>query len=99
MPASSLGRGPASTPSFFLGLRANSSRRGVLGDHRQALIMSEPRHQALIDALGAELVPVRRLLPPWLRTLGWLALVAAFAVLLFAHYGDAPMLRRWTGAP
>jgi hypothetical protein len=61
--------------------------------------MSEPRHQALIDALGAELVPVRRLLPPWLRTLGWLALVAAFAVLLFAHYGDAPMLRRWTGAP
>ena len=61
--------------------------------------MSEPRHQALIDALGAELVPVRRLLPPWWRTLGWLALVAAIAALLFAHYGDQPMLRRWAGAP
>jgi hypothetical protein len=36
MPASSLGRGRTSTPSFFLGLRANSSRRGALGDHEQA---------------------------------------------------------------
>jgi len=61
--------------------------------------MSDARHHALIDELGAELVPVRRLLPPWMRTLGWLALVAAFSVLLFAHYGDAPMLRRWAGAP
>ncbi|MBA2078975.1 NrsF family protein [Rhodanobacter sp. PCA2] len=57
------------------------------------------RHETLIDALGAELVPVRRLRPPWLRMLGWLALVAVVAVLLFAHFGDAPMLRRWTGAP
>ena len=56
------------------------------------------RHEALIDVLGAELVPVRRLLPPWLRTLGWLVLVAAFALLLFAHYGEAPMLRRWASA-
>ncbi|BFI95696.1 MAG: hypothetical protein RSP_12060 [Rhodanobacter sp.] len=61
--------------------------------------MSEPRHQILIDALGAELVPVRRLLPPWRRTLGWLALVALIAAGLFAHYGDQPMLRRWAGAP
>jgi len=37
MPASSLGRGRTSTPSFFLGLRANSSRREALGDHEQAL--------------------------------------------------------------
>jgi hypothetical protein len=57
------------------------------------------RHDALIDALGAELVPVRRLLPPWLRTVGWLALVAVIAALLFAHYGGQPMLRRWAGAP
>ncbi|MBD8898131.1 NrsF family protein [Rhodanobacter sp. DHG33] len=61
--------------------------------------MPKPRHHALIDVLGAELVPVRRLLPPWLRTLGWLALVAVFAALLFVHYGDRPMLRRWAGAP
>ena len=39
--------------------------------------MPEPRsNDSLIAALGAELVPVRRLLPPWLRMLGWLALVA-----------------------
>ena len=62
--------------------------------------MAEPHsNDRLIVALSAELVPVRRLRPPWLRTLGWLALVAAFAVGLFAHYGDAPMLRRWAGAP
>ncbi|MEW9623643.1 NrsF family protein [Rhodanobacter geophilus] len=62
--------------------------------------MADPRsNDSLIAALSAELVPVRRLLPPWLRTVGWLALVATFAVLLFAHYGDEPMLRRWAGAP
>lgn len=31
-----------------------------------------PSHEALIDRLGTELVPVRRLLPPGLRTVGWL---------------------------
>jgi hypothetical protein len=62
--------------------------------------MADPRsNDSLIAALSAELVPVRRLLPPWLHTAGWLVLVAAFAVLLFAHYGDGPMLRRWAGAP
>lgn len=61
--------------------------------------MSEPRHQTLIDALGAELVPVRRLPSPWLRALGWLALVAVIAALLFGHYGAQSMLRRWAGAP
>ncbi|HET9818343.1 MAG TPA: NrsF family protein [Rhodanobacteraceae bacterium] len=53
----------------------------------------------LITALGAEMQPVRRLLPPWLRTLGWLAVVAAIAVLLFAFHGATPMLQRWAGAP
>jgi hypothetical protein len=59
---------------------------------------SDPRHQTLIDTLGAELTPVRRLLPPWLRTLGWLAAVAAIAAGLLMHYGTAPMLGRWAGA-
>ena len=62
--------------------------------------MSEPRSlDGLIHALGTELVPVRRLPPPWLRTLGWLAVVAALAVLLLMHYGSAGMLRRWSGTP
>lgn len=61
---------------------------------------SDPRrHEALIDALGAELTPVRRLLPPWLRTLGWLFVVVAIAAGLLMRYGDQPMLRRWAGAP
>lgn len=62
--------------------------------------MAEPRSvDGLIRALGTELVPVRRLSPPWLRTLGWLAVVAAIAALLFMHYGSAGMLRRWSGTP
>lgn len=62
--------------------------------------MSELRpHEALIDLLGTELVPVRRLLPPWLRTAGWLLAVAGIALLLLMHYGVEPMLRRWTATP
>ncbi|WP_049623309.1 NrsF family protein [Frateuria defendens] len=62
--------------------------------------MSDPRsHHSLIAALGAELAPVRRLRPPWLRTLGWLAVVALIAAGLLLHYGSAPMLQRWRGAP
>ena len=62
--------------------------------------MSDPRsHEALIDQLGTELVPVRRLLPPWLRTAGWLLVVAAIAAVLLMHYGADPMLRRWAGTP
>lgn len=60
---------------------------------------SDSRHQLLIDTLGAELTPVRRLPPPWLRTLGWLLAVAAIALVLLMHYGAAPMLHRWAGAP
>lgn len=63
-------------------------------------IMSDPTaYQDLIDRLGTELVPVRRLLPPWLRTAGWLLAVAAIAAMLLMHYGATPMLRRWAGTP
>lgn len=62
--------------------------------------MSDPRpYEALIDRLGTELVPVRRLLPPWLRTAGWLLAVVAIAIVLLMHYGADPMLRRWAGTP
>jgi hypothetical protein len=58
-----------------------------------------PRHEALIDALGAELTPVRRLLPPWLRTFGWLLMVAIIAGVMFMHFGASTMLHRWDAAP
>ena len=62
--------------------------------------MSDPRsHEALIDRLGTDLVPVRRLLPPWLRTVGWMLAVAAIAAVLLMHYGADPMLRRWAATP
>lgn len=62
--------------------------------------MSELRpHEALIDRLGTELVPVRRLLPPWLRTAGWLLAVVAIAALLVMHYGIQPMRLRWAATP
>lgn len=62
--------------------------------------MADPHvHDRLIASLGAELAPVRRLRPPWLRTLGWLSVVAVIALALLAHYGSAPMLTRWAGAP
>ena len=63
-------------------------------------VMSDPQsHEALIDRLGTDLVPVRRLLPPWLRTAGWLLVVVALAVGLLMHYGADPMLRRWAATP
>jgi hypothetical protein len=62
--------------------------------------MSDLRsHEALIDRLGTDLVPVRRLLPPWLRTVGWMLAVVAIAAVLLMHYGAEPMLRRWAGTP
>lgn len=62
--------------------------------------MSDSRsHEALIDRLGTDLVPVRRLLPPWLRTVGWMLVVAAIAAVLLMHYGAEPMLRRWANTP
>src|SRR5690242_11451634 len=63
-------------------------------------VTADPQsHQALIDRLGTDLVPVRRLLPPGLRTAGWLLLVAALAAGLLMHYGAGPMLRRWAATP
>lgn len=60
---------------------------------------SDPRQQNLIESLAAELTPVRRLRPAWLRMLGWLLLVAVIAALLLRHFDAAAMLQRWAGAP
>jgi hypothetical protein len=56
-------------------------------------------YQALIDRLGTELIPVRRLPPPALRTGGWLLVVAAMAAVLLMHYGMGGMLQRFEGTP
>ena len=62
--------------------------------------MAEPRlPESLIQTLGAQLTPVRRLPPPWLRTASWLLAVAAIAAWLLMHYGITDMIRRWTGEP
>lgn len=62
--------------------------------------MAEPRlTESLIQSLGAELTPVRRLPPPWLRTAGWLLAVAVFAAVLLWHYGADHMVRRWIAEP
>ncbi|TBR39979.1 MULTISPECIES: NrsF family protein [Dyella] len=57
------------------------------------------RHEALIQALGEQLTPVRRLLSPWRRTLGWMLLVAVMASLLLWRFGAEPMMRRWEHTP
>jgi hypothetical protein len=62
--------------------------------------MPAPRlHEALIDRLGTELVPVRRLPPPWLRATAWLLVVAIIAGALLMHFGIGGMLRRFAGTP
>ncbi|AIF47426.1 NrsF family protein [Dyella japonica] len=62
--------------------------------------MAEPRlPESLIQSLGDQLTPVRRLPPPWRRALGWLLVVAVIATLLLVHHGAGPMIRRWTAEP
>ena len=46
----------------------------------------------LIQDLGADLKPVRRLPPPWLRALAWLAVVLAIGLLLVATRTLLPAL-------
>jgi hypothetical protein len=59
--------------------------------------MSSP--EALIQNLASDLRPVRRLAPPALRALGWLAVVGALAVALACFADLGAMVRRLTAAP
>jgi len=62
--------------------------------------MSESRlTESLIQSLGDQLTPVRRLPSPWVRTLGWLLAVVAIAAGLLAHYGAGRMIGRWIAEP
>jgi len=56
-------------------------------------------HERLIGALTADLAPVRRLPPPALRALFWLALVAAIAAVLALFSDAAAMWQRLTASP
>jgi hypothetical protein len=50
-------------------------------------------HDGLIRALAGDLRPVRRLMPPWLRALGWLGVVVALGAVL-AVFADLSALRQ-----
>lgn len=56
-------------------------------------------HEALIRALAADLQPVRRLLPPWLRALGWLAVVVALGAALCSIADLAALRQRLEAVP
>lgn len=61
--------------------------------------MSSKTHTNLIDALAADLVPVRRLHSPGLRAAFWLAVVAAFAFGLYLAYDITNLLIRMEHVP
>lgn len=50
-------------------------------------------HEKLVADLVADLQPVHRLAPPWLRAVGWFTLVLALAVVL-AWFADMPALKQ-----
>lgn len=56
-------------------------------------------HDRLIDDLAAGLTPVRRLRPPLLRALGWLAVVAATAAALSAIADLSALQQRLMATP
>jgi hypothetical protein len=56
-------------------------------------------HEALIGRLSADLAPVRRLAPPSLQALAWLAAVVAAAVVLAAVGDLAVVATRLSAAP
>ncbi|HEX7816960.1 NrsF family protein [Dyella sp.] len=58
--------------------------------------MAEPLPiDSLIKSLSAQAAPVRRLLSPGRRTLGWALVVVVAAAMFFWHFGMHGMLLRW----
>jgi hypothetical protein len=62
-------------------------------------MVSTNPNDRLIQALSADLTPVRRLAPPGLRTLSWLAAVGAIALALATVSDIGAMSRRLMAAP
>lgn len=58
-----------------------------------------PGYEELVQALSADLVPVKRLRPPVLRALGWLGAVVATASVLALFSNLVAMAQRLTAAP
>jgi hypothetical protein len=56
-------------------------------------------NERLVQALGAELTPVRRLAPPSLRVLTWLAILGSVALALAMVSDLAAMMHRLMAAP
>ena len=62
--------------------------------------MSEPLPiDSLIKSLGAQATPVRRLLSPGRRAVGWTVVVVAIAAYLSWRHGMGDMMQRWQLAP
>jgi hypothetical protein len=62
-------------------------------------MVSTNSNDRLIQALGADLTPVRRLAPPGLRALSWLAVVGAIALALGSVSDVGAMSHRLMAAP
>jgi hypothetical protein len=58
-----------------------------------------PRYEELVQALSADLVPVKRLRPPVLRASGWLGAVVVTASVLALFSSLAAVAQRLTAAP
>ena len=63
------------------------------------MIHSDDLDDRLVQALGADLTPVRRLAPPTLRVLMWLAILGAVALALAMASDVGSMIRRLMSAP
>ena len=62
-------------------------------------MVSFDSNDRLVQALGADLTPVRRLAPPGLRVLSWSAIVGAIALALMMVSDVEAMIRRLLAAP
>src|SRR5271168_4912505 len=62
-------------------------------------MVSSDSNDRLVQALSADLTPVRRLAPPGLRVLLWLAIVGAVALALMMVSDVDAMIRRLLAAP
>ena len=62
-------------------------------------MIAAPDTERLIRRLSADLVPVRRLWPPWLRAAAWIGLAAAAGLVLALFADLAPMRQRLLALP